>query len=60
MAPPAWSGMEYLTHWSLVTHVYVSELAQVMVQRQTITRTNADLPLIGPLGTNFSNIWIKT
>ena len=26
---------------------------------QVITQTNADLLSIGPLGTNFSEIWIK-
>ena len=30
------------------------------VQRQAITWTNAGLLSIGPLGTNFSEIWIKT
>ena len=29
------------------------------IQRQAITWTNADLLLIGPLGTNFSEIGIK-
>ena len=30
-----------------------------LVQHQTITQTNADLLLIGPLGTNFSEILIR-
>ena len=29
------------------------------VQRQAITRTNADLLSAGPLGTNLSEIWIE-
>ena len=36
-----------------------SALVQIMARHQAITRTNADLLSIGPLGTNFSEIRIK-
>ena len=29
------------------------------IQHEVITCTNADLLLVGPLGTNFSEIWIE-
>ena len=53
-----------MTHWC---HIYAS-LKWVSIgsdnglspnRRQAIARTNADLLLIGPLGTNFSEILIK-
>ena len=43
-----------------VTHICVSELGQCSVRRQTITVINSDLLSIEPLGTNFSEIRIKT
>ena len=39
------------THWGRVTHLCVSELS--------IIRTNAGMLLIGPLQTNFSEIFIE-
>ena len=55
----------YLTHWGWVTHICVGNLAIVVSdnglspgQRQAIIRTNAGILLIGPLGTNLSEIWI--
>ena len=51
-------------------HIYVSKMGQhcfrinsdnglLPVWRQAITWTNTELCSIGPLGTNFSEIWIK-
>ena len=39
--------------------IIVSSNGLLPVQHQAITWTNADLLKIGPLGTNFSEIWIK-
>ena len=54
-----------LTHWGRVTHICVSKLTIIGSdnglspgQRQANIRTNARLLLIGPLGTNFSEILI--
>ena len=52
-----------LTHWGPnIRHWTASSLVQLMAWRpagrQAITRTNNVLPL-GPLGTNFSENWIK-
>ena len=44
---PQWTGQ----HWS------GNGLSSIL--RQAITWTSADLLSIGPLGTNFSEIWIK-
>ena len=56
----------YLTHWGRVTHICVSKLAIIGSdyglspgRRQAIIWTNAGLLLIGPLGTNFSEILIE-
>ena len=43
-----------LTHWGRVTHICVSNGG-----RQAIIWINAGILLIGPLGTNFSEIFIK-
>ena len=50
-----------LTHWSRVTHICVSKLAIIGSdnglspgRRQAIIGTNAEIFLIGTLGTNFS------
>ena len=58
---PWWS----LTHWGRVTHICVSKLPIIGSdnglapgRRQTIIWTNNGLLLIGPLGTNFSEILI--
>ena len=53
-----------LTHWGRVTHICVGKLSLIGSdnglspgRRQAIIRTNAGILLIGPLGTNFSEIW---
>ena len=59
-------GCACLTHWGRVTHICVSN--QTIIgsnnglspgRRQAIIWTNAGILLIGPLGTNFSEILIK-
>ena len=54
-----------LTHWGRVTHVCVGKLTIIGSdnglspgRRQTIIWTNAGILLIGPLGTNFSEILV--
>ena len=54
-----------LTHWGRVTHICVSKLTNIGSdnglspgRRQTIIWTNDGILLIGPLGTNFSEILI--
>ena len=56
----------YLAHWGRVTHICVSNLTTIGSvnclspgRRQAITWTNAGILLIGPLGTNFSEILIE-
>ena len=60
------TGLVVLTHWGRVTHICVSKLTIIGSdnglspdRRQAIIWTNAGLLLIGPLGTNFSEIWIE-
>ena len=55
-----------LTHWGRVTHICVIKLTIIgsdnglsPVRRQAIIWTNAEIMLIGPLGTNFSEILIE-
>ena len=55
-----------LTHWGRVTHICVGNLAIIDSdnvlspgRRQAIIWTNAGILLIGPLGTNFSEISIE-
>ena len=55
-----------LTHWGQVTHICISNLTTIGSinglspgRRQAITWTNAGISLIGPLGTNFSEILIE-
>ena len=55
-----------LTHWGRATHICVSKLTIIgsdnglsPERRQVIIWTNAGMLLIGPLGTNFSEILIK-
>ena len=55
-----------LTHWGRVTHTYVdkptiigSDNGLLPERRQAIIWTNAGILLIGPLGTNFSEILIE-
>ena len=57
---------EHLTHWGRATHICVSKLTIIGSdsgfspdRRQAIIWTNAGLLLIGPLGTNFSEILIE-
>ena len=59
-------SMEGLTHWGRVTHLCISKLTIIGSDNglspdraQAIIWTNAGLLLIGPLGTNFSEILIK-
>ena len=55
-----------LTHWSRVRHICISKLAIIGSdnglspwRRQAIIWINARILLIGPLGTNFSEIYIE-
>ena len=55
-----------LTHWGRVTHICVGKLNSIgsdnglsPERRQAIIWTNAEILLIGPLGTNFSEILIE-
>ena len=55
----------FLTHWGRETHIYVGKLTIIgsdnglsPERRQAIILTNAGILLIGPLGTNFSEILI--
>ena len=55
-----------LTHWGRVTHICVGKLSIIgsdnglsPKRRQAIIWTNAGILLIGPLGTNFSEILIE-
>ena len=55
-----------LTHWGRVTHICVSQLTIIVSdnglspdRRQAIIWSNAGILLIGPLGTNFSEIVIE-
>ena len=63
---PKWYVLSILTHWSRVTHICVGNLPIIgsdnglsSDRRQAIFWTNAGKFLIGPLGTNFSEILIK-
>ena len=66
--PKASNLLTLLTHWGRVTHIWVSKLSIIGSakglspdRRQAIIWTNASagLLLIGPLGTNFSEILIE-
>ena len=55
-----------LTHWGRVTHIWINKLTIIGSinglspgRRQAIIWTNAGILLIGPLGTNFSEILIE-
>ena len=62
-----WNGpLASLTHWGRVTHICVNKLTIIGSddglspdQHQAIIWTNAGILLIGPLGTNFSEILIE-
>ena len=56
-----------LTHWGRVAHMCISKLTIIGSdnglspdRRQAIIWTNAEILLIGPLGTNFSEILIES
>ena len=60
------SYQDSLTHWGWVKHICVSKLTIIGSDnglspggRQAIIWTNSGILLIGPLGTNFSEILIK-
>ena len=65
--PSIWSHFRtWLTHWGRVTHICVGNLAIIGSdnglspgRRQAIIWTNDGMLLIGPLGTNFSEISIE-
>ena len=67
MSLPMWYiQLILLTHWGRVTHICVGKLNSIgsdnglsPERRQAILRTNAEILLIGPLGTNFSEISIE-
>ena len=55
-----------LTHWGRVTHICISKFTIIGSDnglspgwRQAIIRNNAGIMLIGPFGTNFSEILIE-
>ena len=61
-----WFDISGLTHWGRVTHIFVGKLTIIgsdnglsPERRQTIIWTNAGILLIGPLGTNTSEILIE-
>ena len=58
--------LKFLTHWGQVMHKWFSNLTItgsdnvfLPVQHQVIILTNAEILLIGPLGTNLSEILIE-
>ena len=60
-----WVTVHCLTHWGRVTHICVGNLTIIGSdnglspgRRQAITWTNVGILLIGPLGTNFSEVLI--
>ena len=60
------SDFFFFTHWGRVTHICVNKLTIIGSgngllpgRRQAIIWTNAGILLIGPLGTNFSEILIE-
>ena len=60
------AGIEWLTHWSLVTHTSVGKLTIIDSdnglspgRRQAIIWTNAGILLIEPIRTNFEEILIE-
>ena len=60
------ANLNPLTHWGRVTHICVSNLTIIGSDnglspdwRQAIIWTNAGIFLIGPLGTNFSEVLVE-
>ena len=56
----------FLTHWGRVTHICINKVTIIGSdsglspgRRQAIIWTNTGILLIGPLGINFSEIWIE-
>ena len=56
----------FLTHWGRVMHICIGKLASIGSdngllpdRHQAIIWTNAEILLIGPMGTNFSEILIE-
>ena len=65
--PNFFNHIPMLTHWGRVTHMCVSKITIIGSDnglspggRQAIIWTSVAILLIGPLGTNFSEILIKT
>ena len=63
---PFFSTIKSLPHWGRMTHICVSKLTIIdsanglsPCRRQAIIWTNVGIWLIGPLGTNFSEILIE-
>ena len=68
---PSWAPLMYkkivgLTHWGRVTHICIGNLTIIGSDNglssgwgQAITWTNVGILLIGPLGTNFSEMLIE-
>ena len=61
--PPFCSGCNVLTHWGRVTHICIGNLTIIGSdnglsphRRQAIIWSNAEILLIGHVGTNFSEI----
>ena len=61
-----WISLLYITYWDRVMHICISKLTIIGWDnglspdwRQAIIWTNAGILLIGPLGTNFSEILIE-
>ena len=61
-----WCALLGLTHWGRVTHICISKQTSIGSdngfspgRHQAIIRTDAGILLIGPLGTNFSEISIE-
>ena len=62
---PRWTSVD-LTHWGRVTYICVGEVTIIVSdiglspgRRQAIIWTNAGILVIGPYGTNFSEILIE-
>ena len=60
-----WVTDHYLTHWGRVTHICISRITNIGSdnglspgRRQAIIWTNAEILLIEPFGTNFSEIFM--
>ena len=63
---PSHLSLNVLTHWGRVTHICIGNLTIIgsdnglsLNRRQAIIRTNVGTLLIGPLATNFGEIFIE-